>query len=909
MGRKRKGVAEEIADAEEYCFTCKDGGSDLRVCDFKNCLKAYHPRCTGKGDDFLTSDEQFICNWHTCGTCKGSSDYQCLCCPLYSVCRDCLGKVDFAQVRRQGKGFCGSCLKLAILSEKNADANPHGAKIGYRGSEIYESLFKDYWDVIKDRECLTLVDLQEASVLIDRSRNCKRGASSEKFPEEDHKSDGNLLDDNDDNEQTFPFDSKGKPNKVNTSLKKRKSNKKTYVGWGSEELIEFLSCFGKDIAKPLDEVEVVGVVKEYIRQKNLFLDNKKKNFRCDDKLRSLFKRSKVRWNKIHRFLEMHFAANAVSEDESLDGSEDDDGPTMKKKPRTSLEPKIAKRVSEQNKRCFASLNQNNLKLIYLRRSLVIKLLSHPDTFEQKVVGCFVRVKNNPTHHYQMFKKAYQIGLVTGIKKSSEDYKIKDTFTNVVLCVTGLWDDVKISMLSDEDFEEDECNDLIPLVEKGLLKRATVAELEEKVAAVHTDIVNHWIDKELLRLEKEIDRAHIKGWRIEMEELMHQKKLLSTPAERQCRLEEVPEIIVDSEEEKKEIELKIAADNPSQENRDKKRDRASCLVDNNNNNKASCLVDMEKNSKGATEQVVDALNIPNEESSEGAEDQGSDSLRLREEGSPEGATEKIAYSLRLLNKESSEVASKQGDATCEVASEDGSTAQAMDIDKDESNHSRRDNGSNKVVVNLDSDEDGDLHTEQREPEREALHAPTAMNGGDLHVERPVSGLPVALHADGADGSTAQAMDIDKDESNHSRRDNGSNKVVVNLDSDEDGDLHTEQREPEREALHAPTAMNGGDLHVERPVSGPPVALHADGAMNRALHAEQGEPTHAATNGMSPLTPQWHYVDPQGISRGPFSLMHLRHWKRGGFFGEDFRVWRTGQAVEQAILLTDAFRLNL
>ena len=43
--------------------------------------------------------------------------------------------------------------------------------------------------------------------------------------------------------------------------------------------------------------------------------------------------------------------------------------------------------------------------------------------------------------------------MTGIKKSSEVYKINGKPTNILLCVAGLWDDVNISMLSDEDFEE------------------------------------------------------------------------------------------------------------------------------------------------------------------------------------------------------------------------------------------------------------------------------------------------------------------------------------------------------------------------------------------------------------------------------------------------------------------------
>jgi hypothetical protein len=43
--------------------------------------------------------------------------------------------------------------------------------------------------------------------------------------------------------------------------------------------------------------------------------------------------------------------------------------------------------------------------------------------------------------------------ITGIKKSSNKYKIKDTYTDVLLCVTGSSNDVKISELSDEDFAE------------------------------------------------------------------------------------------------------------------------------------------------------------------------------------------------------------------------------------------------------------------------------------------------------------------------------------------------------------------------------------------------------------------------------------------------------------------------
>jgi len=49
-------------------------------------------------------------------------------------------------------------------------------------------------------------------------------------------------------------------------------------------------------------------------------------------------------------------------------------------------------------------------------------------------------------------------------------------------------------------------------------------------------------------------------------LLRQKNLLSTDAERKRLLEEVPEIVPDTEHEGDETELQIAASNYSQENR-------------------------------------------------------------------------------------------------------------------------------------------------------------------------------------------------------------------------------------------------------------------------------------------------------------------------------------------------------
>ncbi|KAF8664041.1 hypothetical protein HU200_054948 [Digitaria exilis] len=81
----------------------------------------------------------------------------------------------------------------------------------------------------------------------------------------------------------------------------------------------------------------------------------------------------------------------------------------------------------------------------------------------------------PVHSYVKSTKAFVLGRVTGIKRASEEYKAKGTCTstNILLCVTGLWADVKISMLSDNDIEEDECSVLNSSVKEGLLERATI----------------------------------------------------------------------------------------------------------------------------------------------------------------------------------------------------------------------------------------------------------------------------------------------------------------------------------------------------------------------------------------------------------------------------------------------------
>ncbi|KAL6877191.1 hypothetical protein ACP4OV_012862 [Aristida adscensionis] len=552
------GAGQGAEDGEDYCFICKDGG-ELRVCDFRSCHKAYHPGCVGKDADFLNSDEEFICKWHTCYSCERRTRYYCFCCPEYSYCKYCVKQADFVPIIRKTKGLCRSCLRMAIMIERNVNVDSDGERVDFSDRETYEFLFKDYWEIIKEKEGLTLDNLEEAYTFLERGPDRKRDSDLEKLPDEEPDFDDDFMghSDNDDDDPSCPTDLSGTSKKLKRFMKERKSKKIVYKGWGSKELIGFLSSIGKDTSKSLDQFGAAEVVKEYIRQKGLLQKDKKKTVICDDKLQSLFRKTKLKYNRVYSLLEKHIAENLSSEDEILSSSEDNDDSVMKKARTMSYEPNTLKRTSEINRGRFAALVPDNIKLIYLKRSLVVDLLKEPETFKSKVIGCFVRIRNNLREYsYNMPKKLYQLGLVEGIRKASEEYKIGDLSTDVLLYISDI-SEVKISTLSDEDFEEEECEDLRLLVQKECSKRLTVNEgdLEEKAISMRKDIVSHRISKELKRLEKLIEMAHDKGW----------KKQLSEPSERQCLLEEFLQVIPDMEDSEDFVFQVMAQDKSIQKN--------------------------------------------------------------------------------------------------------------------------------------------------------------------------------------------------------------------------------------------------------------------------------------------------------------------------------------------------------
>ncbi|KAL6495689.1 hypothetical protein OROGR_030252 [Orobanche gracilis] len=253
-----------------------------------------------------------------------------------------------------------------------------------------------------------------------------------------------------------------------------------FIGWGSRPLIEFLEAIGKDTMEKQSQHEVTAFINKYIKEKGLASAEKKKKILCDERLYALFGKKSVPRIKIHDMLEEHFAENHDNSDDSSD--EEINLSSGYKKNLTGQMKKIPK----TRKSCFAAVIPENIKLIYLKRSLIQELLKVPESFEFKIVGSFVRMK---------------LTLMTFIKRTASRFnksqkrveKITgagDAGIEVRLRVSNFFKEVSVSTLSDDNFSKEEIENVQDRIKSGLLKRLTVSEVEEKVQILHVDITKH-----------------------------------------------------------------------------------------------------------------------------------------------------------------------------------------------------------------------------------------------------------------------------------------------------------------------------------------------------------------------------------------------------------------------------------
>ncbi|KAL0425591.1 UNVERIFIED_CONTAM: hypothetical protein Sradi_1093900 [Sesamum radiatum] len=207
-------------------------------------------------------------------------------------------------------------------------------------------------------------------------------------------------------------ESSGKPSVSNKRKRRVGKRKIEFIGWGSRPLIEFLEAIGQDTSKKHSRHDVAAYISKYINEKGLASAEKKKKVLCDERLHALFAKKSLSRIKVYDMLEEHFAENHDDSDDELLDSSEEEGYGGKRSLGSKISPTDQmKKVPKKPKSCFAAIIPENIKLVYLKKSVIQELLKVPESFEYKILGSFVRMKSDPNDIYQ--KNRFQLQLVTG----------------------------------------------------------------------------------------------------------------------------------------------------------------------------------------------------------------------------------------------------------------------------------------------------------------------------------------------------------------------------------------------------------------------------------------------------------------------------------------------------------------
>uniref|UniRef100_K3XDQ8 C3H1-type domain-containing protein n=1 Tax=Setaria italica TaxID=4555 RepID=K3XDQ8_SETIT len=326
------------------------------------------------------------------------------------------------------------------------------------------------------------------------------------------------------------------------------------ASWASEELLNFVAHMRNGDKSVISQFDVQPLLLDYIKRNNLRDPRRKSQIICDSLLQSLFGKKRVGHFEMLKLLESHFPMSEVSPsaDENHGGvvdpdpSQDADGNSEASVVMSSEKRRKSRKYDQRrqpNLDDYAAIDNHNIGLMYLRRNLMEELIGDVDTFDEKVVGSFVRIRIPGTGQRQ---DIYRLVQIVGTGRAAEKYKSGKKTTDITLEILNLdkREAVTIDIISNQEFTEEECKRLRQSIKYGFIPRLTVGEVQEKARVLQTLKVNDWIESEKMRLGHLRDRASDMGHRKELRECVEKLKLLSTPEERARRLNEEPEIHAD-----------------------------------------------------------------------------------------------------------------------------------------------------------------------------------------------------------------------------------------------------------------------------------------------------------------------------------------------------------------------------
>lgn len=304
------------------------------------------------------------------------------------------------------------------------------AQIDFDDRSSWEYLFKDYYIELKAKLSLSSDEIAEA-------RNPWKGADmsgTSKMESPEAQADGNEggsgSDDSIENSETI------KPKRRKTRRQSKSGSKKeelvdTASGdkavsssdnseWASRELLEFVSHMKNGDTSLLSQFDVQALLLEYIKINKLRDPRRKSQIVCDARLETLFGKPRVGHFEMLKLLESHFLIRDEQNDDvqgsvvdtendqlDIDASPETLTKGGKDKKRKSRK-KGDNRGPQSNLDDFAAIDMHNIGLIYLRRKLMEDLLEDTETFNEKVIGTFVRIRISGSNQKQDLYRIVQV---------------------------------------------------------------------------------------------------------------------------------------------------------------------------------------------------------------------------------------------------------------------------------------------------------------------------------------------------------------------------------------------------------------------------------------------------------------------------------------------------------------------
>lgn len=193
------------------------------------------------------------------------------------------------------------------------------------------------------------------------------------------------------------------------------------TSWASKELLDFVANMKNGDKSVLSQFEVQSLLLDYIKRENLRDPRRKSQIICDSMLKSLFGKARVGHFEMLKLLESHFLMSEVSPveiddnhggvvdpDPSLDADGNSEASMVMSSEKRKKSRKYDQKALQTNLDDYAAIDNHNISLMYLRRNLLEELISEVDTFDEKVLGSFVRIRISGTGQRQDIYRLVQI---------------------------------------------------------------------------------------------------------------------------------------------------------------------------------------------------------------------------------------------------------------------------------------------------------------------------------------------------------------------------------------------------------------------------------------------------------------------------------------------------------------------